>query len=81
MAQPYGAAAHSRVDVEARDEIASEDSPLLGVSATRKKTSEKQGRATLVSSIGNLTNTIVGSGESSVQRPRTRLDLNPCRNA
>lgn len=66
MAQSYGSAAHSRVDVEARDEIASEDSPLLGVSTTMKKIPEKQGRATLVSSIGNLANTILGSGMLSL---------------
>lgn len=64
MAQPYGATDYPRIDVEARDETSSEDTPLLGVSKTGKETTVKKGHATLVSSIGNFTNTIVGSGKS-----------------
>ena len=63
MTQPYGATDHPVIDVEA-DETSSEVTPLLGVSKAEKETTVKKGHATLISSIGNFTNTIVGSGES-----------------
>jgi len=63
MTQPYGATDHPVIDVEARDEASSEDTPLLGVSKAEKEAAVEKGRATLISSIGNFTNTIVGSGE------------------
>lgn len=67
MAQPYsGTVDHPRIDVESRDELSSEATPLLGVSGTGEETTEKKGCATLVSSVGNFTNMIVGSGESCI---------------
>lgn len=63
MVQPYGAANHSGVDVEARDDTAGEDTSLLGIAATGKMVTKREGHATMVSGIGNLANTIVGSGE------------------
>ena len=64
MTQPYGATDYPVFDVEARDETSSEDTPLLGVSKAEKETTVKKGHATLISSVGNFTNTIVGSGKS-----------------
>ena len=63
MAQPYGATNYSGVDVEARDDTADEDTSLLGAASTGKRVTKREGRATMVSGIGNLANTIVGSGE------------------
>lgn len=62
MVQPYGATDYSAIDVEARDEFAGEDTSLLGSHPTGKEMVEPKGLATLTSSIGNLTNTIIGSG-------------------
>lgn len=62
MVRPYGATDYSSIDVEARDESAREDTSLLGSHPTGKETAEQKGLATLTSSIGNLTNTIIGSG-------------------
>ncbi|KAF9643712.1 hypothetical protein BDM02DRAFT_3220784 [Thelephora ganbajun] len=61
MVQPYGATNHSGVDVEARDDTTSEDTSLLGAASTGKAI-KREGHATMVSGIGNLANTIVGSG-------------------
>lgn len=72
MVQPYGATEYSCVDVEARDDTASEDTSLLGAASIGKKRTKREGHATIVSGIGNLANTIVGSGEryvSSAFRP------------
>ena len=63
MVQPYGATDYSDADVESRDGTASEDTSLLGVSSAGKKTAGREGHATIASGIGNLSNTIVGSGE------------------
>jgi len=63
MVQQYGATDHSGVDVEAREDTAGEDTSLLGAASTGKKVAKREGHATIVSGIGNLANTIVGSGE------------------
>lgn len=63
MVQPYGATNYVGADVEAMDDTASEDTSLLGAESTGKKTVKLRGLATVTSSIGNLTNTIIGSGE------------------
>jgi len=65
MVQPYGATDHSGVDVESRDGTASEDTSLLGAASAGKKTAGREGHATIASGIGNLANTIVGSGASA----------------
>lgn len=62
MVQPYGATDYSGVDVEARDDTASEDTSLLGIVSIGKKRAKQEGHATIASCIGNLANTIVGSG-------------------
>jgi hypothetical protein len=64
MVQPYGATDYGGADVEARDNTASEDTSLLGSGSTGKNPIKLRGHATVISSIGNLTNTIIGSGES-----------------
>jgi len=63
MIQPYGATNDSGVDVEARDDTVGEHTSLLGAASTGKKVAKREGHATMVSGIGNLANTIVGSGE------------------
>lgn len=63
MVQPYGATDRSSVDVEARDDTAGEDTSLLGIASTGQKATRREGHATIVSGVGNLANTIVGSGE------------------
>lgn len=63
MVQPYGSTNHSGVDVEARDDTAGEETSLLGTASTGRKVTKREGHATMVSGIGNLVNTIVGSGE------------------
>ena len=65
MVQPYGVADYSGIDVEARDETANEVTSLLGGASTGKKTTKREGHATIVSCIGNLANTIIGSGKCS----------------
>lgn len=65
MVQPYGVADYSGVDVEARDEAADEVTSLLGGASTGKKATKREGHATIVSCIGNLANTIIGSGKCS----------------
>ncbi|KAF9785458.1 transmembrane amino acid transporter protein-domain-containing protein [Thelephora terrestris] len=62
MVQPYGATDYGGADVEARDDTANEDTSLLGSGSTGKKPIKLRGHATVISSIGNLTNTIIGSG-------------------
>lgn len=62
MVQPYGATDHPGVDVEARDDTATEDASLLGSASTGKKATKREGHATMVSCVGNLANTIIGSG-------------------
>jgi hypothetical protein len=63
MVQLYGTTDYSGVDVEARDDTASEDTSLLGAASVGKKRTKREGHATIASCIGNLANTIVGSGE------------------
>ena len=63
MVQSYGATDPPGVDVEAREDTASEDTSLLGTASIGKKRMKREGHATVVSGIGNLANTIVGSGE------------------
>ena len=63
MVQPYGTTNHSGVDVEARDDTTGEETSLLGTAATGQKVKKREGHATIVSGVGNLANTIVGSGE------------------
>lgn len=63
MVQPYGTTDYSGVDVEATDYAASEDTSLLGAASIGKRKAKREGHATMVSSIGNLANTIIGSGE------------------
>lgn len=63
MVQPYGTTNHSGVDVEARDDTTGEETSLLGTAATGQKVTKREGHATIVSGVGNLANTIVGSGE------------------
>lgn len=65
MVQLYGAAqGHAEhgesVDVEPR--ASREEDALLGTEATARKP-KREGHATLSSSISNLANTIIGSGE------------------
>ncbi|KAF9778304.1 transmembrane amino acid transporter protein-domain-containing protein [Thelephora terrestris] len=62
MVQPYGVTDYPGFDVESRDETTSEVTSLLGAASTGKKTTGKEGHATIASCIGNLSNTIVGSG-------------------
>ena len=62
MIPQYGATNNSDVDVEGRDDNASEDTSLLGAASTGKVT-KREGHATIASCVGNLANTIVGSGE------------------
>lgn len=68
MVQPYGATDNSGVDIEARDDTAGEDTSLLGAATTGKKVTRREGHATIVSGVGNLANTIVGSGEPHLCR-------------
>lgn len=63
MVLQYGATNHSGVDIEARDDTAGEETPLLGTTPASQKVAKREGHATVVSGIGNLANTIVGSGE------------------
>ena len=63
MGQPYGATNYPDVDVESRDGTASEDTSLLGVASAGKKSAGREGHAKIASGIGNLSNTIVSSGE------------------
>lgn len=63
MVPQYGAASHSGIDVEARDDAAGEESSLLGTASASQKVAKREGQATVVSGIGNLANTIVGSGK------------------
>ena len=63
MVQPYGAANHSALDMEARDDTTGEETSLLGADSTSRKVTKREGHATMVSGIGNIANTIVGSGE------------------
>ncbi|EKM50015.1 uncharacterized protein PHACADRAFT_130518 [Phanerochaete carnosa HHB-10118-sp] len=60
MVQTYGTAATGRSDAEPRMSL-DEREALLGDGATAK-TPKKEGLATLHSSVGNLANTIIGSG-------------------
>lgn len=61
MVQTYGATTTDRGDAEPRVSV-DEHEALLGDDATTRK-SKEDGRATLHSSVGNLANTIIGSGE------------------
>lgn len=60
MVQTYGATATERGDVEPRTSM-DEHEALLGDGAT-PRTLKREGHATLQSSVGNLANTIIGSG-------------------
>jgi len=62
MVQQYGTTNYSGVDIEAREDTAGEITSLLGAASTGKVT-KREGHATIGSGIGNLANTIVGSGE------------------
>lgn len=46
--------------------IATEDDALLGGDSSVKRVVKREGHATLTSSVGNLANTIIGSGECSL---------------
>jgi hypothetical protein len=65
-ATPVSPIVHEDVDDERAFE--NEGSALLGSSASRvgltKNEEQKEGHASLTSSVGNLANTIIGSGES-----------------
>ena len=63
MIQPYGATNHSGVDVEAKYDTTGEETSLLDASAKGQEVTKREGHATMVSGIGNFTNTIAGSGE------------------
>jgi hypothetical protein len=63
MVLQYGATNHSGIDVEARDGTADEETSLLGAASASQKVAKREGHATVASGIGNLANTIVGSGE------------------
>ena len=68
MVQTYGVAADTPTSRGANDQAfaqgsAGEGDALLGSDATPKKPL-KDGHATLQSSVGNLANTIIGSGAS-----------------
>ena len=63
MVLPYGATNLSGIDVEARDDTAGEETSLLGAAPARQGVAKREGHATVFSGIGNLANTIVGSGE------------------
>lgn len=59
MVQKYGAVHTTTADATAGD---SESSALLAVDAT-SSVRQKEGHASMLSSVSNLTNTIMGSGE------------------
>lgn len=62
MTQNYGAS--YGVETEPRSEAgAGEESTLLGTESVGKRKVKADGHATLGSGVGNLANTIVGSGE------------------
>jgi len=63
MVQSYGSTPTAGEDIDNAahgDIVQGEDSALLGVHATPKK--EREGTASMTSSISNLANTIIGSG-------------------
>lgn len=63
--QTYGAADAQVVESNREDgagNAAREDEALLGANATAKQPL-REGHATITSSVGNLANTIIGSGE------------------
>lgn len=70
MVQTYGAAATDRGDAEPRVSV-DEHEALLGEDATVRE--PKEGRATIHSSVGNLANTIIGSGELHIQYVQSQL--------
>lgn len=69
MVQVYGATqprAEDGDDVRAGDldpSSSGEGDALLGPNATTRKAKKRDGHATLMSSVSNLANTIIGSGE------------------
>ncbi|KAL0577289.1 hypothetical protein V5O48_004682 [Marasmius crinis-equi] len=64
MVQPYGAATHNDDGYEGSDVREGESSALLGGNrdSTVKRVEKPDGHASVVSSISNLANTIIGSG-------------------
>lgn len=77
MVQTYGVASPNDSTATAADvyehpttHVATEDDALLGGDSSVKRVAKREGHATLTSSVGNLANTIIGSGEYLyVQRP------------
>jgi hypothetical protein len=68
MVQPYGSTSttgHTNAD-PAQDANTGEDSALLGADATQPHESLRDGTATMVSCVSNLSNTIIGSGMYTV---------------
>jgi len=65
MVQPYGAAASHEGEYEGSDVREGESSALLGGNrdSTVKRVGLPDGHASVTSSISNLANTIIGSGE------------------
>ena len=69
MAQTYGTAPVSATDEPASPHGAGESSALLGGdrdTAVKRVLGKREGKASMVSSVSNLANTIIGSGESRV---------------
>lgn len=67
MAQKYGTAPVSATDEPTSPHDAGESSALLGGdrdTAIKRVTVKREGKASMVSSVSNLANTIIGSGES-----------------
>lgn len=64
MVQTYGVASAGNSDFHLNSDNADEGRALLGSNSSRTIFKKKDGHATLVSSISNLLNTIIGSGMS-----------------
>ena len=67
MVQTYGVAADNDSEPTTPTNYASaegESSALLGSDASIKRTGKPDGHASIVSCVSNLSNTIIGSGES-----------------
>lgn len=64
MVQTYGVASDHNGSIPPEAHSAAEGDALLGAEATPRKP-KSEGHATLQSCVGNLANTIIGSGEFS----------------
>lgn len=67
MTQKYGTAPVSAIDDPTSPQEAGESSALLGGdrdTTIKRPIGKREGKASMVSSVSNLANTIIGSGES-----------------